>query len=117
VGASVLAAKDVIRERLSRDARHLARLGLGGNTFRRHYGSGGAPDILMARGASRDFNPTIPQSEVDRALEADRVRNTPEFVAEFRSDVKGLQRSRLSRPALATIARDYRSQLLLLSFH
>jgi hypothetical protein len=66
-----------------------AKTGVLWNTFRRHYGPGGAPDILVARGASRDFNPTIPQSEIDRALEADRVRNTAEFLAEFRSDVEG----------------------------
>ena len=42
------------------------------------------------RGPSRDFNPTIPQFEVDRALETARVRNTAEFLAEFRSDVEGL---------------------------
>ena len=57
----------------------MQRHGVLWNTFRRHYGSGGAPDIFVARGASRDFNPTIPQSEVDRALEADRVATPPSF--------------------------------------
>ena len=84
-----------------------AKTGVLWNTFRRHYGPGGAADILVARGASRDFNPTIPQSEVDRALEADRVRNTAEFLAEFRSDVKGFA----ALEAVEACTGDYRERL------
>ena len=73
----------------------------------RHYGPDGAADILVARGASRDFNPTIPQSEVDRALEADRVRNTAEFLAEFRSDVEGFA----ALEAVEACTGDYREML------
>jgi hypothetical protein len=35
-----------------------------------HFGPEGDPSILVAQGASRDFNPELPQSVVDRALEA-----------------------------------------------
>jgi hypothetical protein len=84
-----------------------AKTGVLWNTFRRHYCPGGAPDILVARGASRDFNPTIPQSEVDRALEADRVRNTAEFLAEFRSDVEGF----VALEAVEACTGDYREML------
>ena len=84
-----------------------AKTGVLWNTFRRHYGAGGAPDILVAQGASRDFNPTIPQSVVDRALEADRVRNTAEFLAEFRSDVEGF----VALEAVEACTGDYREML------
>ena len=58
-------------------------------------------------GATRDFNLTIPQSEVDRALETDRVRNTAEFFAEFRSDVEGF----VALEAVEACTGDYREML------
>ena len=57
--------------------------------YRRHYGPDGAPAILVAHGTSRDFNPTLPQEEIDRALEEDRARNSAEYLAQFRSDLEG----------------------------
>jgi hypothetical protein len=65
------------------------------------------PTSSWSRGATRDFNLTIPQSEVDRALEADRVRNTAEFVAEFRSDVEGFA----ALEAIEACTGDYREML------
>jgi hypothetical protein len=44
--------------------------------------------ILVAQGTSRDFNPSLPQSVVDRALERDRASATAEFLAQFRSDIE-----------------------------
>ena len=44
--------------------------------------------ILVAQGTSRDFNPSLPQSVVDRALERDRVSATAEFLAQFRTDIE-----------------------------
>ena len=43
----------------------------------------------MAKGTTRDFNPTIPQSEIDRELERDRTRNAAELLAEFRNELEG----------------------------
>ena len=57
--------------------------------YRRHYGPEGDPRLLVAQGASRDFNKTLPQSVVDRALERDRARFTAEYLGEFRTDVEG----------------------------
>jgi len=57
-------------------------------TYRKHYGRDGAPLVLVAKGATRDFNATIPQAEIDRELERDRARNTAELLAEFRSDLE-----------------------------
>jgi hypothetical protein len=64
-----------------------AKKGILWDAFRRHYGPDGDKLILVARGASRDFNPSLPQSVVDRALERDREANTAEYLAEFRSDI------------------------------
>jgi hypothetical protein len=65
-----------------------AKLGVLWDTFRKHYGANGAPTILVAKGTTREFNETIPQSEIDRELERDRARNTAELLAEFRSDLE-----------------------------
>jgi hypothetical protein len=56
---------------------------------RRHYGPEGDPLILVAQGASRDFNPTLPQHVVDRALERDHAAATAEYLAQFRTDIEG----------------------------
>jgi hypothetical protein len=58
------------------------------DTHRKHYGPDGDPLILVAQGASRDFNPSLPQSVVDRALERDRASATAEFLAQFRTDIE-----------------------------
>ena len=55
------------------------------DVFKRHYGAGGDPLILVAHGATRTLNPSLPQ----RALEKDRARATAEYLAEFRTDVEG----------------------------
>jgi hypothetical protein len=65
-----------------------ARRGELWNTYRRHYGPNGDPKILVAKGASRDFNPSLPQSVVDRALERDPASARAEYLAEFRTDVE-----------------------------
>lgn len=64
-----------------------AKRGVLFDSFRRHYGQDGDPLILVAKGASRDLNPTLPQSVVDRALERDRAAARAEYLAEFRDDI------------------------------
>jgi len=66
-----------------------ARRGVLWEVFKRHYGAGGDPLILVAHGSSRTLNPSLPQRVVDRALEKDRTRATAEYLAEFRTDVEG----------------------------
>jgi hypothetical protein len=56
--------------------------------FRRHYGPQGDPLVLVAQGATRDFNPTLRQSVVDRALERDPAAAAAEYLAQFRSDIE-----------------------------
>src|SRR5262249_19737713 len=57
--------------------------------YRRHYGSDGSSSILVAHGTSRDFNPTLEQAEIQRALEEDRARNSAEYLAQFRAGIEG----------------------------
>ena len=65
-----------------------ARTGVLWNTHRRHFGQDGHKLILVAQGTSRDFNPSLPQSVVDRALERDRASALAEYCAEFRTDIE-----------------------------
>jgi hypothetical protein len=55
---------------------------------RRHFGPAGDPLILVAQGTSRDFNPSLPQSVVNRALERDRAAASAEYLGQFRSDIE-----------------------------
>jgi hypothetical protein len=57
------------------------------STFKRHYGAHGDSRILAARGASKDLNPSLPQSVVDRALARDPAAAGAEYLAQFRDDV------------------------------
>jgi hypothetical protein len=65
-----------------------ARKGVLWDVHRRHYGPQGDPLILVAQGASRDFNPSLPQRVVDRALERDHAAASAEYLAQFRSDIE-----------------------------
>jgi hypothetical protein len=66
-----------------------AKRGVLWETHRQHFGKDGDPLILVAQGASRDFNPTLLQSVVDRALERDSAAASAEYLAQFRSDIEG----------------------------
>jgi hypothetical protein len=57
-------------------------------SFSRHYGAQGDIRILVAQGASRDLNPSLPQSVVDRAMERDPVAARAEWLAQFRADLE-----------------------------
>lgn len=65
-----------------------ARRGELWETYRRDYGAAGDPLILVAKGPSRAFNPTLPQKVIDRALAKDPAAAGAEFLAEFRKDVE-----------------------------
>jgi hypothetical protein len=65
-----------------------ARRGVLWDAYRKHFGKSGDPLILVAQGTSREFNPTLPQSVVDRALERDPIANTAEYLAQFRTDIE-----------------------------
>ena len=68
-----------------------ARRGEVYTTWRQHFGPDGDPLILVAHGASRDLNATLPQRVWSiRALERDHAAAAAEFLAQFRSDVEAL---------------------------
>ncbi|MER9771783.1 hypothetical protein [Mesorhizobium sp. M0220] len=53
----------------------------------RDFGPNGDPLILVARGASRDFNPSLSQRVVDRAMERDAAAAQAEYMGQFREDL------------------------------
>ena len=65
-----------------------ARRGELWRTFNRHFGPDGDPLIMVAKGSSRDFNVTLPQSVVDRAMERDPAAAAAEWMGEFRRDIE-----------------------------
>jgi hypothetical protein len=69
-----------------------AKRGVLFESFKRHWGPDGDPLILVAKGTSRELNPSLSQKIVDRALERDRTSATAEFLAEFRVDIEGFVR-------------------------
>jgi hypothetical protein len=81
-----------------------AQVGVLYDAFCKHYGPEGSPGILVAHGTSRDLNPLLPQSEIDRELERDPVRNRAEYLSEFRADVEGF----IPRAAVEACVGDYR---------
>jgi len=58
------------------------------DSYKKHYGQNGDPLVLVAQGPSRTFNPSLPQSVVDRALERDRTAAGAEYLAMFRADIE-----------------------------
>jgi hypothetical protein len=69
-----------------------SRRGVLFDSFRRNYGADGDPLILVAKGTSRELNPSLAQSVVDRALERDPISAAAEYLAEFRADIEGFVR-------------------------
>jgi hypothetical protein len=66
-----------------------ARRGALWETYRKHSGPDGDPTILVAQGTSREFNPDLPQSIVDKAMDRDPAAAAAEYMAQFRTDVEG----------------------------
>ena len=64
-----------------------ARRGALWDAHRKHYGNDG--DVLVWQAATRDMNPTVPQSYIDRHLADDPARASAEYLAEFRRDIEG----------------------------
>jgi hypothetical protein len=48
-----------------------ARRGALWETYKKHFGPEGDPSILVAQGTTRDFNPELPQSIIDKAMDRD----------------------------------------------
>lgn len=73
-----------------------ARRGATWESFHRDYGPKGDPEILVAAGPSRTFNPSLSQRVIDRAYDRDPVAAAAEYGGEWRSDITAF----LSREAV-----------------
>lgn len=58
------------------------------DAWRRDYGPSGDPRTLVALGTSMDFNPSLPQAEIDRELEKDYEAAAAEYLSKWRSDLE-----------------------------
>ncbi len=63
-----------------------ARKGALWDAFKRYFGKDGQP--LVWKASTRDMNPTVSQSVVDRAYERDPASASAEYGGEFRSDIE-----------------------------
>ena len=64
-----------------------SKRGICWDTYRKHYGPGGSPSVIVCKGTTHELNPTIPLGEIERELERDPERNRAEYLVEFRSDI------------------------------
>ena len=78
-----------------------AKRGVQFDMFSRHYGPNGDPKIIVAKGATRQFNATVPQSIVDRAMERDPQSAASEWMAEFRNDIAAFVTREVVEAAIA----------------
>jgi hypothetical protein len=65
-----------------------ARRGVLWDAYSKYYGADIDSAVLVAKGASKDFNPALLQSVIDRAYERDHAAASAEFGGEFRTDVE-----------------------------
>jgi hypothetical protein len=65
-----------------------AKRGVLWENYKKHYGPNGSPSVLVCQATTRQLNPTIEQSEIDRLLEKDPARNAAEYLAIFRTDLQ-----------------------------
>ena len=65
-----------------------ARRGETWRAYRTHYGRDGDP-VLVVKGPTRVFNPTVPQAVIDAAYADDPIAAAAEWGSEFRTDVEG----------------------------
>jgi hypothetical protein len=93
-----------------------ARRGALWTTYQRHYGPQGDPLILVAQAASRDTNPSLPQSVVDRALEQDEAVAKSEYLGLFRSDLEAFVTREQLEPCIAAGVRE-RGPLADIDYH
>jgi len=65
-----------------------ARRGELWNAYKAEYGDKGDASILVAKGGTRDLNPSYEQSKIDREYERDAAYAQAEYGGEFRTDVE-----------------------------
>ena len=57
------------------------------DAHRKHFGQDNDP-VLVWRAATRDMNPSVPQSYIDQHMADDPARAAAEYLAEFRTDIE-----------------------------
>ncbi|TGS94786.1 hypothetical protein EN814_18970 [Mesorhizobium sp. M2D.F.Ca.ET.171.01.1.1] len=55
--------------------------------YRRNYGADGDPQVLVSFGSSKDFNETLPQKVIDKAVERDPDAAKSEYLSIWRDDI------------------------------
>ena len=88
MGRGLFACKATTQGPLIAISSPYARRGALWETFRKHYGLKAIP-TLVARGTTRDFNPELPQSIIDKAMDRDHAAASAEYMAQFSTDVEG----------------------------
>ena len=63
-----------------------SRKGVLWETYDQHFGQEN-DDVLVVQGASRDFNPTIPEALVNEEIEKDEAKASSEYLGLFRRDI------------------------------
>lgn len=63
------------------------KAGFGYSMFAKHYGDKGDAQIIVAKGATRQFNETVSQKTIDRAVERDPQSAQAEWYGDFRNDI------------------------------
>ncbi len=63
-----------------------AKRGVQWEAYRKSFGQPGR--VLVCKGGTRDFNPTVPQEDIDAEIEDDEAKARAEYLAEFRDDVQ-----------------------------
>ena len=64
-----------------------AKRGVQHEMFVKHHGPLGDPKIIVAKGSTRQFNETVPQKIIDKAMERDPQSASSEWLGEFRNDI------------------------------
>ncbi|MEK4034263.1 hypothetical protein WOC76_12635 [Methylocystis sp. IM3] len=65
-----------------------AKRGFQYTTFRQHFGEQGDPRILVAKGGTTAYNPTIDEEFIARQIERDPAAARSEWLGEFRNDIE-----------------------------
>lgn len=65
-----------------------AKRGVLYEAWKRDYGPAGDPSVLVAKGTSQQFNPSLPDHVIARALERDPEWARAEYLSEWRSDLE-----------------------------
>jgi hypothetical protein len=83
-----------------------ARRGALWEAYRRHFGQDGDP-VLVWQAATREMNPSVPQSVIDEALQEDESAASAEYMATFRKDVETFVQREAAEACVVTGRREF----------